>query len=200
MSTFDDSLERLEIKGKQLSLPTAHIFKKCGSNFLFDANTCACLKIDDLAYDLIYYLKHGIGVRECLLELATRYGESQVLEAIAEMEGLEEQGVLSFDPLLDPTMRKVAPQDVERVEFTNICLILAQKCNLRCRYCFAHGGIYGLEEGLVVSLNCLDEIGQQLRVVASSVECYTFNGGAKNGLGNTLLPQSALSVLWNSLL
>jgi peptidoglycan biosynthesis protein MviN/MurJ (putative lipid II flippase) len=52
----------------------------------------------------------------------------------------------------------------------------------------------------VVSLNSRDGIGQQLKAVAFSVEPETLNGGARNGLGGALLPQSSLSMLWNTLL
>ena len=55
-------------------------------------------------------------------------------------------------------------------------------------------------EKAVVSLNSRDGIGQQLKGVAFSAEPGMLNGGAKGGLGNTLLSQSSLSLLWNTLL
>ena len=55
-------------------------------------------------------------------------------------------------------------------------------------------------DGEGVSLNSRDEIGQQLKGVAFSVESGILNGGARSELANTLLSPSALSVLWNTLL
>jgi hypothetical protein len=52
---------------------------------------------------------------------------------------------------------------------------------------------------VVVSLNSRDGIGQQLKAVAFSVEPEMHNGGAKSGLGDVVLPQSWLSILWNTL-
>ena len=61
------------------------------------------------------------------------------------------------------------------------------------------GGIKRDLRILVVSLNSRDGIGQQLETVAFSVEPDMLNGGAKSGLGDALLPQSWLSILWNTL-
>ena len=51
-----------------------------------------------------------------------------------------------------------------------------------------------------MSLNSRDGIGQQLKTVAFFVEIEILSGGAKSGLGDALLSQSALSILWNTLL
>ena len=55
-------------------------------------------------------------------------------------------------------------------------------------------------ENRVVSLNSRDEICQELKAMAFSVEPEMLDGGARNGLGDALLPQSSLSILWNTLL
>lgn len=72
-------------------------------------------------------------------ELAGRYPEEEIREALGECEELARSGVLFTEDIYEnPIMDYKARKTVVKA----LCLHIAHDCNLACRYCFAEEGEY----------------------------------------------------------
>ncbi len=114
-----------------------HKFELDGKKFLLDVNSGTVHQVDELVWNLLedYNRCSTGGIVERYRE---RYEPEEVLEALAEIEQLIQEGLLfSADPLAGNY------HPAERNVVKSLCLHLAHCCNLSCRYCFAGQGRYG---------------------------------------------------------
>ncbi len=114
-----------------------HKFKQGGENILLDVNSGAVHVVDDLTFEIVGKLDAGESTDEILNELAGNFPHEEILEVIDELRELKNSGEL-FAPDMDvpPTFQSVGI-------VKSLCLMVAQDCNLRCKYCFGAGGSYG---------------------------------------------------------
>ena len=119
-----------------------HKFEQNGTFILLDINSGAVHVIDAMIYDLMENFD-GTNDEEVVSKWKERYGEGEIREALSELHELMEQGVLfAPDITVPPTFR-------QKGVVKSLCLMVAQDCNLRCRYCFGDGGSYGGERAVM---------------------------------------------------
>ena len=121
-----------------------HKFKIHGTFIVVDVNSGAVHVLDETAYEILDYYKK-LNKASIMDKLSTKYGSNKVNEAYEEICELENSGQLYAE---DP---------FEGYEFTSesepvikaLCLHVAHDCNLRCKYCFAATGDFGVKRTLM---------------------------------------------------
>jgi len=114
-----------------------HTFRVFDKNFVLDVNSGSVLQLDDLAFDILK--NFDLDSREKVLErLKSKYPESQILEALDEIQALKDNGYLFTEINVDPILDKLENRNYVKA----LCLNVAHDCNLRCKYCFAAKGDY----------------------------------------------------------
>ncbi|MBR5486884.1 MAG: 4Fe-4S cluster-binding domain-containing protein, partial [Phascolarctobacterium sp.] len=103
---------------------------------VLDVNSGAVHLVDDVIYDLLDYYDGSNG-EEAVAALKDRYSDEDLREALAEMQELQDNGLL-FSPGFD-----VPPTFAEKPIVKSLCLLVTHDCNLRCGYCFADTGSFG---------------------------------------------------------
>ncbi|MDI6710863.1 MAG: thioether cross-link-forming SCIFF peptide maturase [Bacillota bacterium] len=111
-----------------------HCFSIKGRHLVFDANSQALHRVDDLTLALL----EG----QSPAELAGLYPREEIDEALDEIAALTRQGLLNAP---DPYGAYTPPEPCVKA----LCLNVAHACNLACGYCFAGQGSYGGGAGLM---------------------------------------------------
>ena len=114
-----------------------HQFKQNGQNILLDVNSGAVHLIDDMTAEIVGAMDAGKSDEEILKEFLKKYPREEILEVLDELHELQADGEL-FAPDMD-----VPPTFSGEGVVKSLCLMVAQDCNLRCKYCFGVGGSYG---------------------------------------------------------
>ena len=115
-----------------------HQYKNNGYDIVLDVNSGAIHVVDDVTYDVIgMFEEHSAG--EIIAALKDRYPETEIKEAIEEVQTLKDNGDLFTEDSYETyiTDFKKRPTVVKA-----LCLHIAHDCNLACRYCFAEEGEY----------------------------------------------------------
>ena len=108
-----------------------HLFKFKGKNILFDVESSSLHIVDDLTAKILQEFD-GKNDEEILKKFGENGGE--ILE---DLHCLMKEGSL-FAPKLN-LPKNYRPEGVVK----SLCLMVAEDCNLSCKYCFADGGTYG---------------------------------------------------------
>lgn len=128
----------------RLRVMELHKFRVKERDYLFEVYTGAIMGVDEVAAATIGCLQEGLAASThgVIGYLSDRYGKRPVEEALEELETLEAIGTeeqedpwATFPPLPFPVR-------------TLVCNV-AHDCNLRCAYCYAEGGAYGGDKGLM---------------------------------------------------
>ncbi len=117
-----------------------HRYKNNGYNIIIDVNSGSVHVVDDAAYDAIGMYENA-PKEETENMLAEKYGLShdETEELFGDIEALKENGTLFSEDIY----RDIAPSLKERhTVIKAMCLLVAQDCNMACRYCFASEGEY----------------------------------------------------------
>ena len=112
-----------------------HKFEQNGMYILLDINSGAVHVIDKMIYDMMDTFDGSNDEAVCQA-LAGRYPEAELREALGELHELMAAKEL-FAPDID-----VPPTFRQKGLVKSLCLMIAQDCNLRCKYCFADAGEY----------------------------------------------------------
>lgn len=107
---------------------------------LLDVNSGAVHLIDRLTFDLLATFD-GDNDGETVEAWRSTYDEREIRETLAELHTLIDAGQL-FSADIVATPGTFAEVGVVK----SLCLMVAQDCNLRCRYCFGGDGQYGDRE------------------------------------------------------
>ena len=119
-----------------------HKFEQNGSYILLDVNSGAVHVIDKMIYDMMDIFDGGND--DAVVEkLSGVYSEEELREALEELHELMKEGGL-FAPDID-----VPPTFKQTGLVKSLCLMVAQDCNMRCKYCFGDGGSYGGERAVM---------------------------------------------------
>ena len=132
-----------------------HCFNNFGENIVLDINSNAVHIFDALSYDVLnsmYQADFGGWRGSCAstpapIELTNKYSEEDIREAIAEINSLISEGVL-FSPDLDG--EELLGLGMTHV-FKSLCLHMAHDCNMKCGYCFASEGNFGMQNEVMDS-------------------------------------------------
>lgn len=119
-----------------------HKFSCGGTYIILDINSGAVHIVDETVYRIMDVFD-GENDDEVADRFSDAYGRETVEEILAELHALMEAQEL-FAPDLD-----VPPTFRQEGLVKSLCLMVAQDCNLRCRYCFGDGGSYGGERAVM---------------------------------------------------
>ncbi len=109
-----------------------HKFKQGDDFILLDVNSGAVHLIDEPTFKI---LDDFDGTNDA--EILKKYPVEDTAEILSELHELIDAGEL-FAPEID-----VPPTFAARGVVKSLCLMVAQDCNLRCKYCFGDGGSFG---------------------------------------------------------
>ena len=119
-----------------------HKFKQGDDYILLDINSGAVHVIDEMIFDIMDVFT-GENDSEVYQNLENKYKLEELKEAVGELHELINAGYL-FAPDID-----VPPTFAETGIVKSLCLMVAQDCNLRCKYCFGDGGSYGAKRAVM---------------------------------------------------
>jgi len=154
-----------------------HQYKNNGYNIVLDVNSGAVHVVDDVCYDLIAALDNAccsdkndiLNAGKTMLErLAGSYAEAELLEALAEIAGLAEEGRLFTGDAYEDYIQEVTKR---KTVVKALCLHIAHDCNLACKYCFAEEGEYHGRRALMSS-----EVGKK------AIDFLIANSGSRRNL------------------
>lgn len=109
-----------------------HKFKQGDDYILLDVNSGAVHLIDELTFKI---LDDFDGINDA--KILEKYPDDDTAEILSELHELIDAGEL-FAPDID-----VPPTFATRGVVKSLCFMIAQDCNLRCKYCFGDGGSFG---------------------------------------------------------
>lgn len=130
-----------------------HKYSLFGYNIAIDVESGSIHILSDVAFKMLDYLNAEIESgntlpSECpggLRYSLAKYESSEVNAAYTELWGLYNEGSLfSEAERLDDT--KIAVKDMP---LKAICLHISHDCNMKCRYCFASEGSFGMKSSLM---------------------------------------------------
>ncbi|MBQ1919178.1 MAG: PqqD family peptide modification chaperone, partial [Selenomonas sp.] len=105
-----------------------HKFVQNGTYILLDINSGAVHVVDKMIYEIMDTFD-GENDAAVIAALQDRYKKADLEEAIDELHALMDEGEL-FAPDID-----VPPTFKQKGLVKSLCLMIAQDCNLRCKYC-----------------------------------------------------------------
>ena len=112
-----------------------HKFKQGDDFVLLDVNSGAVHLIDEATFKI---LDDFDGKNDA--EILRKYPAADTAEILAELHQLIDAGEL-FAPEID-----VPPTFAARGVVKSLCLMVAQDCNLRCKYCFGEAALTGIAQ------------------------------------------------------
>lgn len=119
-----------------------HAFTCNGSHLILDVDSGALYAADALTLRLIPYFV-ARDRQSAHRALDAEYAAPEVDEAWDELEALRQDNALDTDYAYGPEFIK--PPEVVKA----LCLNVSHDCNLRCGYCFAGSGEYGMDRLLM---------------------------------------------------
>lgn len=139
-----------------------HQYKNNGYCIVLDINSGSIHVVDNVVYDIIEAIDHGLEKGQVIQKLSPVYGSSQVQSGYAECEELIRNGQLFSKDTYEEELEAFARREPV---VKALCLHVAHACNLSCRYCFAQEGKYHGRRELMS-----EEVGRQALdfLVASS--------------------------------
>lgn len=123
-----------------------HKYKIKDINIVLDVNSGGVHIVDDLTYDLLDYVAPPFSdaCPNNVFESMNNYDRNEVAETYAEIKKLYDDGILfSVDDYEKYSKYSVASP------VKAMCLHIAHDCNLRCEYCFASTGDFGVGRKLM---------------------------------------------------
>lgn len=123
-----------------------HSFSIHGINIVVDVNSGAVHVFDDISMRILEIYRNAD--REVMMEkLSCEFGKDKTVQALKEIEELEENGLLFSEDIY----REYMPLWDKKPVVKALCLHISHDCNLRCRYCFASTGNFGGERSMMSS-------------------------------------------------
>ena len=113
-----------------------HKFKQGDDFILLDVESGAVHLIDALTFEVLDDFD-GTNDAQVLSRLSTKYPAEEISEVLGELHELIDAG-----ELFAPEINEV-PTFASRGVVKSLCLMVAQDCNLRCKYCFGDAGTFG---------------------------------------------------------
>jgi uncharacterized protein len=121
-----------------------HKYKLFDTNIVLDINSGAVHVFDSAAYDIIDYYKKESN-ESIIKRFSFKYDPLVIEETLQELMVLEKQGLLFSEDSYESVVPIVKGKSVVKA----LCLHVAHDCNLRCKYCFASTGDFGVKRTLM---------------------------------------------------
>jgi len=115
-----------------------------------------------MAFDVLSF-SHRLSEGEIVQRLADKYDSEQLRSVHEEWVKIQPTLASHEEPESEEDIRKYINRLIRKIS-SDITLTISQKCNLGCRYCYAQGGTFGLDEGLMseeVVLRSVDYLMEQ---------------------------------------
>lgn len=120
-----------------------HLFRYHELNILLDVNSGALHVLDELGYRLTEELRTWDGdLEQAISSLGEEFDQQELRQAVAEFRAAQQEGALF-------TREDKLDLDLRGLPIKALCLNVAHACNMRCRYCFASQGDFGLKPSLM---------------------------------------------------
>jgi uncharacterized protein len=120
-----------------------HLFRWKELNLLLDVNSGAIHILDDISCRFIEKLRDYAGDSDQVMEdLKAEYSDNELQEVVEELESAHKAGAIF-------TEADILLADLSDLPIKAICLNVAHACNMKCRYCFASQGDFGMNPGLM---------------------------------------------------
>lgn len=119
-----------------------HKFKQGEDFILHDTESGAVHLVDEMIFDLLDVFT-GENDSEVKEKFSEKYPPAEIDEALGELRQLIDAGEL-FAP-----ENNIPPVFAATGIVKSLCFMIAEDCNLRCKYCFGDGGSYGGRRSLM---------------------------------------------------
>ncbi|WP_242848921.1 radical SAM protein [Syntrophomonas palmitatica] len=120
-----------------------HMFKWKDLNIVLDVNSGAIHLLDEPAWCMLETMIRFQGDLYASLEIcARRFPQELLMETMNEILAAYETGALFSE-------EENISLDLRQVPIKALCLNVAHSCNMRCAYCFASQGDFGLKPALM---------------------------------------------------
>jgi uncharacterized protein len=116
--------------------------------YFYDANTGTLLKSNKLTNLILNYMK-TISVDEIIKKLKGTYDLDLINEKIDEINVFCDKGLFSEYKFFVDDIEKMRNKE----NYSNLWLNISHNCNLRCVYCYGHGGNYRMNTSLMTVEN-----------------------------------------------
>ena len=113
-----------------------HKFKQGEDFILLDVSSGAVHIIDELIFDILDIFT-GKNDDEVIFKLGEKYNPAEISEALGELHEL-----IAAEELFTEDINSV-PSFKSFGIVKSLCFMVAQDCNLRCKYCFGDAGTFG---------------------------------------------------------
>ena len=123
-----------------------HAYKLAGFNIVVDAASASIHSVDEVAFDAICVYGNE-GRDAAAAHIAEKYREleeSEIIELVADIEGLARQGKLFSADAFAGVANAASAAPLKA-----LCMNVSHLCNMTCSYCFAGCGEYGGDGALM---------------------------------------------------
>jgi len=124
-----------------------HKYRMHGTNIVLDVNSGAVHIVDDVAFEILDIYDQ---TDEQIIDvLSKKYDRDEISTALAELRELEAAGQLFSEDIYEEQLSLHEAINEAQPVVKALCLHIAHDCNLRCRYCFASTGDFGVKRTLM---------------------------------------------------
>lgn len=124
-----------------------HKYQLNGFNIVLDVNSGGVHLVDEMTYALLDYIAPPFAAEcpaQALAALADTYDSEELKACYSEIVELSEAGVLFSEDTFTQYSAVSVPSPIKA-----LCLHVSHDCNLRCAYCFAATGDFGVGRKLM---------------------------------------------------
>lgn len=124
-----------------------HKYKYNDMNIVLDVHSGGVHIVDDLSYEILDYIKLPMD-EKCPVDIieifSGKYSTDEITSCYEELYFLYKEKILFSDDDYEKFAKYSVASPVKAM-----CLLISQDCNLRCEYCFAETGDFGMGRSLM---------------------------------------------------
>lgn len=124
-----------------------HKYKYNGMNIVLDVHSGGVHVVDDLSYEILDYIKVPMDEKcpdNIIDGLSEKYNADEITSCYDELYSLYKEKILFSEDDYERFAKYSVASPVKAM-----CLLISQDCNLRCEYCFAETGDFGMGRSLM---------------------------------------------------
>ena len=116
-------------------------------NIVLDVHSGGVHIVDDLSYEILDYIKVPMDEKcpdNIIDSLSNKYNSDEIVSCYEELYSLYKEKILFSEDDYERFAKYSVASPVKAM-----CLLISQDCNLRCEYCFAETGDFGMGRSLM---------------------------------------------------
>ncbi|MBR2916426.1 MAG: thioether cross-link-forming SCIFF peptide maturase [Clostridia bacterium] len=124
-----------------------HKYKYNDMNIVLDVHSGGVHVVDDLSYEILDYIKAPMDEKcpdNIIDGLSGKYNADEIVSCYDELYSLYKEKILFSEDDYERFAKYSVASPVKAM-----CLLISQDCNLRCEYCFAETGDFGMGRSLM---------------------------------------------------